>query len=228
MSGRGRKRGHLLFFNSLNELDRQLLLVLSAVDLNDRLDDQKSQLVSKLFDRNFCLLQLLGCYDSHSFDDAIISLNKKIRNQGLDEIKAAFHEQLLSDIQDARGMRIPDVFDWALFSESGLHNLGKRFIRYFYARIDKFIEENTGLRTDSYHNLVKNVGQVNGHQIEHIFGENPVNRALFPTEEDFYKERNRLGALLLVRSRDNQSMGNKEYATKLPAYEHQTLWARSL
>ncbi len=71
------------------------------------------------------------------------------------------------------------------------HSL-RRFIRYF-CPLDN-LSRKYGLRTDSYHNLVKNVGQVNGHQIEHIFGENPVNRALFPTEEDFYKERKPIGS----------------------------------
>jgi len=82
-----RQEGNSLFFNALNDQDRQLLLILSAIEINDPEKEEKIKSVATLFDRHFTLLQLFGCYDSNKFTETIISLNENIRNKSTQEIK---------------------------------------------------------------------------------------------------------------------------------------------
>jgi len=224
-----RKEGNYLFFNALNEQDRQLLLVLSAIKLNDSERDQKIELVASLFDRHFTLLQLFGCYDSNRLTETIIALNKNnIRGKSREEIKDTFNEQLINDINNIKNISINDPFQYSLFKDAN-NSLGVRFIRYFFARIDYFIAENIKQPTDNYYNMVRNTGSVNGYHVEHILADNKENRAIFNDDEElFYKERNRLGALLILKGRDNLSSSNETYEEKLKTYSHGTLWARTL
>jgi uncharacterized protein with ParB-like and HNH nuclease domain len=223
-----KKERNPLFFNALNEQDRQLLLILSAVQLNDSERDEKIKIVASLFDRHFTLLQLFGCYDSNKFTETIIALNKKIRGKSIEEIKEIFYQQLINDINEKKSISINDPFQYSLFKDAN-NSLGIRFIRYFFARVDHFIAENIKQPTDNYYNMVRNTGSVNGYHVEHILADNQENRAIFDNDEDlFYKERNRLGSLLILKGRDNLSSNNETYKEKLKTYSHGTLWARTL
>ena len=222
-----KQEGNPLFFNALNEQDRQLLLILSAIKLNDPERDEKIKVVASLFDRHFSLLQLFGCYDSNKFTETIIALNRNIREKSVEEIKGIFREQLIKDINEIKNMSIDNPFQYSLFKDAN-SSLGIRFTRYFFARIDHFIAENIKQPTDSYYNMVRNTGSVNGYHIEHILADNDENKALFGDNELFYKERNRLGALLILKGRDNLSSSNEPYKEKLKTYSHGTLWARTL
>ena len=222
-----KQEGNPLFFNALNEQDRQLLLILSAIKLNDPERDEKIKVVASLFDRHFSLLQLFGCYDSNKFTETIIALNRNIREKSVEEIKGIFREQLIKDINEIKNMSIDNPFQYSLFKDAN-SSLGIRFTRYFFARIDHFIAENIKQPTDSYYNMVRNTGSVNGYHIEHILADNDENKALFGDNELFYKERNRLGALLILKGRDNLSSNNEPYKEKLKTYSHGTLWARTL
>jgi len=223
-----KQEGNPLFFNALNEQDRQLLLILSAIKLNDPERDEKIKVVASLFDRHFSLLQLFGCYDSNKFTETIIALNRNIREKSVEEIKGIFREQLIKDINEIKNMSIDNPFQYSLFKDAN-SSLGIRFTRYFFARIDHFIAENIKQPTDSYYNMVRNTGSVNGYHIEHILADNDENKALFGDDDElFYKERNRLGALLILKGRDNLSSSNEPYKEKLKTYSHGTLWARTL
>lgn len=223
-----KQEGNPLFFNALNEQDRQLLLILSAIKLNDSERDEKIKVGASFFDRHFTLLQLFGCYDSNKFTETIIALNKNIRGKSVEEIKDVFRDQLIKDINEIKNMSINDPFQYSLFKDAN-NSLGIRFIRYFFARVDHFIAENIKQPTDSYYNMVRNTGSVNGYHIEHILADNEENKALFGNDEElFYKERNRLGALLILKGRDNLSSSNETYKEKIKTYSHGTLWARTL
>jgi len=223
-----KQEGNPLFFNALNEQDRQLLLILSAIKLNDPERDEKIKVVASLFDRHFSLLQLFGCYDSNKFTETIIALNRDIREKSVEEIKGICRKQLIKDINEIKNMSIDDPFQYSLFKDAN-SSLGIRFIRYFFARVDHFIAENIKYPTDSYYNMVRNTGSVNGYHIEHILADNDENKALFGDDDElFYKERNRLGALLILKGRDNLSSSNEPYKEKLKTYSHGTLWARTL
>lgn len=212
--------GNYAYFNvRLNRMDRQHLLVLSAIRVNDVERDEKTRLVSRLFDRHFSLLQLNGCYDSNDFTESIISLNSAIRGASCGDIQAAFDDQLLRDIEEARGISVDDPFQWTLFRNVG-YELGSRFVRYFFARVERFIADEAGLTSENFYNLVRNRGHKYGHHVEHVLANNEENQALFDDEEEFIRDRNRLGALVLLKGRDNQSSRNEPYQHKLKTYSH--------
>ena len=219
---------HLLY-NNLNDQDRQYLLILSSCDLNDPQEREKVRVVAKLFDRYYTILQLTGSYDSNIFTESILNLNKKIRNKSIEDIKKTFNEQLLDDISKAKGVEIKTPFDWGYFRDAN-RNLGIRFIRYFFGRIEHFIAKNCKIQCEDYYNLVRNTGSVSGYHIEHIIADNEENRNLFGDEELFHSERNRLGALTLLKGRDNLSSGNEAYSKKLETYSGKAnlVWTQSL
>lgn len=221
-----------LFYNHLNEQERQYLLILSCLVRNDDLEDIKIKLLAQMFDRNYTLLQLYGCYDSNSFGERTIELNKQIRNRNnLDEIKLSFNTALMAEIENKRNIPLDDIFNWKLFYDANVNVLSTRFTRYFFARIDKYLSKQIKHPSDTYHNFVRNTGHVNGYHIEHILArdDNGQNLALFNNDEDlFYRERARLGSVLLLKGRDNISSNNEPYPEKLKTYAHSTIWAQTL
>jgi len=223
-----RQGDHVYFNVTLNRHDRQHLLVMSAIRPRDADRDEKIELVARLFDRHFALLQLAGCYNTNLFTDSIIALNTAIRGAGCEEIQEAFDKQLLDDIRTAKGLSVKDPFQWALFKNVG-YELGSRFLRYFFARVEHFLGREAGLNVNSYYHLVQNRGAKHGYHIEHVLADNAENRALFDGDEElFIGQRNRLGGLLLLKGPDNQSSGNEPYREKLKTYSSSTRLGEAL
>lgn len=218
-----------VYYNRLNEMDSQFLLILSACDLNDPEEDNKIKLISYNVDRLFSLLQLQRSYDSNDFSIMIYKINSEIRNKPLDNIREVFDKNLLQLLSDARGIQTTEVYSYGLFKDSGIE-LSKRFKRYFFARIEDFIAKNTRLNMKhSLYDLVANTGSVNGFHIEHILAQNEENKKHFNHDEElFERERNRLGGLLLLKGRDNISSNNETYKNKLKSYANTLYWNETL
>ena len=218
-----------LLYNSLNDLDRQYLLILSACVNSDPNEGKKIKLVSKLFDKYFTLLNLNGCYDSNYFTESIIELNKKIRNKDPEKIENIFNQQLITDISYKRATEVESPFIWNYFKDASYNNLPIRFLRYFFARIEHFIAENINSPCTSYYNLVRNTGLKSGYHVEHIMANNEESLAIFENDEElFQKERNRLGGLLLLKGKDNISSGAEKYENKLETYVGTNLFNQTL
>ena len=94
--------GEFVYYNKLNEQDRQYLLIMSACTMNDPDEEQKILEITRLLDRHFSLLQLYGCYDSVRFTEILVDINSKIRNVPLDQIRIIFDVHLLDDINTIR------------------------------------------------------------------------------------------------------------------------------
>ncbi len=218
-----------LFYNDLNDQDRQFLLIMSACNPNDENETDKIRLIARLFDMHFTILQLTGVYDSNQFTESLVSLNKSIRGKSCETIRKTYISQILSDIAAAKAAETTTPLEWNYFKDAGNFNLGIRFLRYYFARIEHFVAENINKPADSYYNLVRNTGSVYGHHVEHILANNQENLSLFEGDEElFHAERNRLGALLLLKGKDNQSSGNETYADKLRTYAGSLLWNQTL
>lgn len=218
-----------VYYNRLTEMDSQFLLMLSCCTLNDPQEDDKLKIVSYHVDRMFSLLQLQRSYDSNDFNIAIYQISSEIRNKAADEIGAVFDKYLLGLLSSARGVQTNDVFSYGLFKDTGIE-INKRFKRYFFARIEKFIAHNTKLNMKhSLYDLVSNTGSVNGFHIEHILAENSENLDHFGKDEErFERERNRLGGLLLLKGKDNISSNNEIYSNKLESYANTLYWNETL
>ncbi len=218
-----------VYYNRLTEMDTQFLLILSACGLNDPEENEKIRMIAYHVDRMFCLLQLQRSYDSNDFNTAIYQISAKIREKTTDEIGKAFDEQLIALLKEARGIDTNEVFSYGLYKDTGIE-LNKRFKRYFFARIEQFIADNTNMQMKhSFYDLVMNTGSVNGFHIEHILSDNKENLSAFNNSQDlFERERNRLGGLLLLKGKDNQSSNNEPYKKKLKTYANTLYWNETL
>lgn len=218
-----------VYYNSLTEMDTQFLLIQSACILNDEEEDEKILLISRQVDRMFCLLQLQRSYNSNSFATEIYKLSSEIRDKQLSDIEPIFEKYLLTLLADARGVTVIEPIAYGFFKETGIE-LEKRFKRYFFARIEQFIGENTNMQMkQSLYDLVQNTGSKNGFHIEHILSDNSENKSLFNNDEEYFeRERNRLGGLLLLKGKDNISSNNEPYKKKLKSYANTLYWNETL
>ena len=218
-----------VFYNNLTQMNMQFLLILSACKLEDPEEEEKIYTISKNLDKMFCLLQLQRSYNSNTFSTDIYKLSAEIRNKSIEEIESVFNKYLLAQLSDVRGVAVESVFNYSLFKDTGI-DLEKRFKRYFFARIEKFIASNTKMEMkQTFYNLVQNTGTVNGFHIEHILSYNEENKALFDNNDElFERERNRLGGLLLLKGSDNISSNNETFKKKLASYANTLYWNETL
>lgn len=219
-----------IFFNRLNDIDGQFPLMLSSLVPNDEQRDDKLKLVSKLFDRNFVILNLTDSYSSNNFNSSLMVLVKNIRDMDLSEIKKEFDIQLLKDVQKSKDIgTLSEAFKYEFFRNIGYTKLGKKFLRYFFARIEYYISEFSNRPTKTYEQLVLQSKGQDVHHIEHIITNNEENLKLFEDEEEFHIQRNRLGGLLLLKGKDNISSGDELYVDKLHTYNiNGTLYSQTL
>jgi hypothetical protein len=223
------KNKHILF-NDINEQDSQFYILMSAINYNDTDFDEKYKVLAKLFDKYYTLLNLTGSYKSNLFNESIIQLGIKIRNQNIAQIKEEFENSLLNEVKKAHNREdLKEAFKYDLFCTVGYNNLPARFLRYFFARIDHFISEHSNLATSSYEQLIRRDIRKNIHHIEHVLTNRSENVKLFNDEEDFNAYRNRLGGLLLIKGKDNVSSNDELYPQKLKTYSgNGTLFAQTL
>jgi len=218
-----------VYYNALNEMDSQILLILAACELEDAREDEKIRIVSYNIDRLFSLLSLQRSYDSNDFNVSIYKLAAELRGKPLEAYQAIFDGYLMQLLSEARGIAVSEPFSYGLFRDTGIE-LSKRFKRYFFARVEDYIATNTHMSMKhSLYDLVSNTGSVNGFHIEHILSKNKENLDQFQgDEETFERERNRLGGLLLLKGKDNISSSNERYADKLKTYANTLYWNETL
>lgn len=219
-----------IFFNRLNELDSQFLLILSACKVDDPEEPEKLRAVSAGLDRAFSLLQLQGAYDSNEFASRLYEVSAEIRDKPVAEIPAIFDKHLIAELEERRGQGIGHAFSFALFKPMSIDRLNTRFTRYFFGRVDRLLAE--GMRLKMKHELkelVTSRGAKTGFHVEHILSRNAENLALFDGDEErFDNERNRLGGVLLLKGKDNISSNNEVYRKKLKSYANSLYWNETL
>jgi hypothetical protein len=219
-----------VFFNRLNEQDTQLMLILSACRVDDPEEDAKVHAVSTGLDRMFSLLQLQGAYDSNDFADRLFKVSAEIREQPAAEIPRIFEKHLIEELSERRAATVEQSFSYAFFRPMSIDRLNTRFTRYFFGRIEQILAQ--GMQQNMKHelrDLVNLRGARNGFHVEHILSYNGENYTLFDDDEErFEVERNRLGAVLLLKGKDNLSSGNEFYKDKLRSYAGTLLWNETL
>lgn len=219
-----------VFFNRLNEMDGQFLLILSACKLDDVEEDEKILSVSRELDRLFTLLQLQNSYDSNDFAVKLFQISNEIREKSAGDIRPVFERFLLKTLSDRRAVPVDQPFNYSYFKNASIEHLNIRFIRYFFARVDSYLAD--GMKVGMKHSmadLVTKRGDVNGFHVEHILSRNDNNFALFNNDkEKFEQERNRLGGILLLKGKDNISSSNEAYAQKLKTYANTLYWNETL
>lgn len=219
-----------VFCNRLNEQDNQFLLAISACKVDDPEETEKIQAVTTALDRMFSLLQLQGAYDSNEYTVRLFEISAEIRERPASHIPAIFEKHLIAELRKRRGIPDLEAFNYSLFKNMSVDRLNTRFTRYLFARLEMLLAESSKqqMRHPLEH-LVTRRGAVNGFHVEHIIARNDDNVALFGGDQErFEQERNRLGAILLLRGSNNESSGNERYSEKLATYANSLLWNETL
>ncbi len=218
------------YHSAIHGLAGQYYIILSACEVNDPREDEKIRSITKEYDRIYMLLRLNGAYDSNSFQDIAYRINEHIRGKAVEEYREVFNNILREAICERRGRDdISSLLDYSSFKQVGYTNMEKRSLRYFLARIEKFLCD--GLcesMKDSVETISTKTSYKLGYHIEHILSHNSTNISYFESEEEFELLRNQLGGLLLLKDRDNISSGNEEYSDKLKTYSAGLVWGHTL
>ena len=219
-----------VYFNSLNELDSQFMLVISACAVDDAEEKVKIHAVSAGLDRMFSLLQIQGGYDSNEFATRLFDISVAIRGKPAADIPAIFEKHLIAELAERRAMPISQGFSYVLFRPMSIDRLNTRFTRYLFGRVEKLLADGMNLlMKHELKELVTLRGAKTGFHIEHILSRNAENFALFDNDDDrFEQERNRLGGVLLLKGKDNISSNNEVYANKLQSYANTLYWNETL
>jgi hypothetical protein len=219
-----------VFFNRLNEQDNQFMLAISACNVDDPAETAKIHAVTTGLDRMFSLLQLQGAYDSNEYTVRLFEISAEIRGRPAAEIPAIFDKHLMAELRKRRGIPDLEAFNYSLFKNMSVDRLNTRFTRYLFGRVEMLLAESSKqqMRYPLEH-LVTRRGAVNGFHVEHIIARNDHNVALFGGDQErFEQERNRLGAILLLRGNNNESSGNERYSEKRATYANSLLWNETL
>lgn len=218
----------LKYSNAIHGLDGQYQLILSACKLNDSEENKKISVIAKEYDRLYMLLRLNGVYDSNEFQSISYSLNEKLKNIPIADYRKTFNEAIKTKLKEAIGIEL-SVLDYNRFSQIGYGKITSTQLYYLFARIEDYIckSANQPMIGDVIDISTKHSSK-KGYHIEHIFADNDESKSSFSSEEEFWNERNGIGALLILKGLDNISSGNEKYSDKLQTYSHGTLLAKTL
>ena len=225
-----------IIYNKLVNQNQQTYLILSAVSLYDPLEHEKIMLVSKKFDQLHVVLRLLEAYDSNSFQRIVYKLAGDIRAKGLDEIRDAFDKTLISTLIaeekiPSETLSVTDIFKYERFSK--VRNTDANFSKYVLMRIDRYLAKlldkpsytKDGSLRDLENHFNKTTRRKYGMHLEHIIASNEENRKLFTNPESgifdeaaYHEARNKLGVVLLLKDRQNESSNNATYERKFVEY----------
>ena len=220
----------LAYNNSINELSGQYQNIIAACAINDIDEHTKIETISKEIDKLYMLLNLNGVYDSNNFQEISYQLNSDLQGVEIERYRNVFCKLIEKRIKVARGLEsISSLLEYDRFKTRGYDNINKRLLRYFFARIEKYLCNNLGRDMENaVHYISTKTGHKTGYHIEHILSRNDENLSYFESEEDFENQRNRLGGLILLYNRDNISSGNEYYSDKLKTYSNGLVWGKTL
>lgn len=229
-----------LIFNKLLDQNQQYLLIIAAIELRDKYEKEKINLIAKKFDQMHATVRLLDLYESNSFQEFVYKLVPMIRNKNADEIAKAFDSVLIDYLEEEEIVTkgayttIGDLYKYELFQN--VRNRWLNFTKYTLMRIDKYLAElldKPSYCKDSLSDLEdrfnKNNKKVYGMHLEHIYANNERNKLLFTDKNGIFDEskfnivRNKLGLVLLLKDKQNISSNNDYYSLKVEDYKTSNL-----
>lgn len=221
---------YLRYSNNILKLDGQYQLILAACSINDTEEETKIELVSKEYERLYMLLRMNKVYESNDFHGISYSLNEKLKDLPVSEYRMTFDNIIKNEIATKTNVNISSVnsvLDYSKFSQ--LSYTSETWFYYLLARVENYICKEIKIKpeNDVAYISTKHSNRY-GYHIEHIFSDNDENRTYFNDEEDFWNRRNNIGALLLLKGRNNISSGNESYSKKLETYSNGPIWGKTL
>jgi uncharacterized protein with ParB-like and HNH nuclease domain len=235
------KKGTNIYISSnyANEQGQQYLLILSALVLNDPEHHAKINLVAKKFDQFITISSLIGAGDNNDRQKLFYDLSKAIRNKPLAAINEAF-DNITIPYFNEHGFTINsfnEIFQYRYFEKTKIDG---RFSKYVLARVDSYLadllNEQSFAKQESLHFITHSGNRpTHGFHIEHMFSNNEKIMEQFTDadgefdEKLFIDERNRLGAVLLMKGNENIRTSNWVYNKKLKSYQNSGfIWNRIL
>jgi uncharacterized protein with ParB-like and HNH nuclease domain len=222
---------YLSYNKDINDLSGQYQNIIAACIIDDQDEQVKIETIAKEVDRLYMLLRLNGIYDSNNLQEISYNLNKELQNLQINEYGSIFNASIEQRIKDARNLtEISTLLDYDRFKTRGYDNIDRRPLRYFFARVEKYLCDNMEKDIESsVHYISTKTGHKTGYHIEHILSRNEENKGFFSSDEDFENQRNRLGGLLLLYNMDNIISNNeKYYSGKRKTYNNGLVWGRTL
>ena len=235
-------KNEFLIYNKLLDQNQQYLLILSCINLEDEIRDQKITAIAHKFDQFHSIMRFLDVYESNEFQRMLYPINRDIRDQSIAEAESVFDKALIQNLEEKQVIRqgdiekVSDLFKYERFA--GVKNRWTNFSKYVLMRIDRYLYSLLDKPSYASGNLVeledrfnKNTRRRLGMHLEHIYAYNDPNRALFTDEggrfdEQRFKDiRDRLGMVLLLQDKQNLSSGNEIYTNKIETYKKSNfLW----
>lgn len=212
-----------IYYNDEAVFSWQPIILLSAIRLNDDENEvsRKLRIVSKYIDiwivSRFANGKKFGKGDTKEF----VKLTIDIRDMNFSTLKNYLVEKI-----DSNQLKILSKKE---DNKTGIKNLGlnrytKKGIKYILARISEFVEQgSTEKKVTLIHWFMKKC------DVEHIVEDNYERYA-----EDYYGEdnfnlyRNKIGALVLIKSGTNKSIQDKPFIEKKYFYANSNFFASSL
>ena len=227
---RSNKDEYLKYDNEINDLSMQYQNIIAACTINDPREDEKIQVLAAEMDRFWMLLNLNGVYDSNEFQDKCYRISQQLKGVEQESYRSIYDNMLTDTIRLKRGIEGEvSLLDYNSFTKKNYTNMNTRMLRYFLARIEQYISNETSIdMQNSVSDISKKTGKITGYHIEHILSHNETNRSYFQSDEEFEEKRNLLGGLLLLMGINNISSGNEEYEDKLKTYSNGLMWGHSL
>lgn len=191
----------MAYIGNVHDVKGQYSIILSACEINDVQENEKISTIAFEYDRLYMLLRLNGAYDSNSFQEISLNLNNEIHGKPIEQYREIFNNVLKNAIGERRNKEnISSLLDYTTFKSMGYHNIEKRALRYFLARVEKFLCDGLKQRMqDSVEYISTKTGHKTGYHIEHILSHNETNRNFFDSEEEFEINRNQLGGAAVIK-----------------------------
>jgi uncharacterized protein with ParB-like and HNH nuclease domain len=201
----------------------QTTILLSAIKLSDDKNEvsKKLKIVSKYIDiwiaSRFANGKKFTSNDIKEFANLMLD----IRNMSFSTLKNYFIEKI-----DSNNLKIINKIQ---NDKNGIKNLRlnrytKKGIKYILARISEFIEKGSTEKKGTHiHWFLEN------NDIEHIIEDNyELYKEDYAGEDNFNSYRNKIGALLLIRSGTNKSFQDRPFIYKKYFYSQSNFFAGSL
>lgn len=225
--------------NFANERGQQLLLILSALNFNDPDKQAKITIVAKKLDQFYTVARLIGVYDSNEQQKEIYDLNKVLRGKSLSDIEKEFDKIIVKNFNENNIPidNVKDIFQYKYFRNAKIDG---RFTKYILSRVDIYLadllKEQSFAKQESLF-FISHSGNkpANGFHTEHMFSNNEKIMEQFRDENGEYDEklfndeRNRLGAVILMKGNENIRSSNWIYKKKFKSYANSGfIWNRIL
>jgi len=213
-----------LYYNAYNNFTLQYILTLAPVRLTDDEETamRKIRVVSLFLD--IYIARRMVNYRTLSYSSVVytmFNLLKSIRDLELPALIQTLKNELSNMSESFNAIR-----------DFHLHGTNKRQVHYLLSRLTNFVEQESGMDSNfaSYINRSEQK-RAKRFEVEHIWADKfEYHKDEFKnkSEEDFKRQRNQFGGLILLPRGINQSYGALSYEEKLPHYVKENLLAKSL